>query len=319
MTATQEKPGFASRPLSRLPRIAGAVAIASATAIVLAGCAADAAENAAETPAALSENVNEDARALVPDDIIDSGVLTMTADFAYPPFTYMEDGEMAGSDYELGNYIAEALGLTPEWTTESSFAAIVPSVQNGRVDAALESMNITEERLEAVSFVGYITTYDALLVNAGNPAGLDNANLCGSTLAVATGGASNPLLEAYSETCVDAGLEEITLVEFGTTDDMFLALQSNRVEGISTGSAPAAVRVEGSNGALELVGPVTLLDSDELMRSAVAGVVISKDRPELGQAIEMVIAQMQDEGEFLELLLRHGFDEDAVVAAEFVE
>lgn len=263
--------------------------------------------------------VNEEARALLPDDLVDSGTLRMTADFAYAPFTYLdEDGEYTGSDYELGNRIAASLGLTPEWTTQS-FPTLVPSVQNGRVDAVLESININPERLKAVSFVGYINTFDVLLVPKGNPSKLDPANICGASMAIVTGGASNDLLEAYSEACVDDGKPAITFTEYGATDAQLLAVQSGRVDGTPLGSAAALVQEEASGGSVESLGPITLLDSEELLRSATAGVVISKDRPDLGVAIQMVLQDMQEDGSFLDLIESYGFDESALVPAEFVE
>lgn len=304
----------------RTRRSVACLALAALTGLGLAGCGSpdDEADAAAGT-APVAAEVNQEARALLPAELVDRGTLRMTADFQYAPFTFLEDGEYAGMDYELGNRIAAELGLEPEWSTESSFGAIVPSVQNGRVDAALESININPERLQAVSFVSYISTFDTLVVPAGNPGDVDPANLCGSTLSMATGGATNPLLEEYSQECVAQGEEPIELQEYGTTDAMVLAVQNGRAQGMSIGSAVALVRVEQSGGALESEGPVTVLGSGDLMRSANAGVVIGKQSTGLGEAIQTVIADLQADGSFLELLQEYGFDETAVVPAEFVQ
>ncbi|MEZ2392096.1 ABC transporter substrate-binding protein [bacterium RCC_150] len=262
--------------------------------------------------------VNEQARALLPADVTQRGTLRMTGDFQYRPFDYMEGNERRGFDFELGNMVAESLGLKPQWETTSSFGAIIPSIQNSRFDAALASINVTPARLQAISFVTYLRTHDVLVVAKGNPGHLDASDLCGAHLSVETGSSQVQLLAAYSDDCVQHGKKAITRDEYGTADAMYLSVQSGRSSGISVASPVAPLMVAQSKGALEEAGDVTVFDTGKLMRSANLGVAIAKGDGALGKAVAAAIKALQSDGSFDALLKKFNLTPDAKVPAEFV-
>lgn len=302
----------------RSARALGAAASASAAIFALAACGGTASSDTTGPSITPTAAINAEAQTHLPDDIRQRGTLRLTADFLYPPFTFMEGGERAGMDYELGNEIARRLGLKAEWTTQSSFDAIVPSVQNGRFDAAMDSINANPERLEAVSFVTYVRTYSVLVTPKGNPDDLDPENLCGATLSVGTASADLPLEQAYSEECVRQGLDPITLNQFATTSDQMLSVTSGRSEGVAQGSAPAAFMIQRAGDTYESLGAIRQLDG-ELMRSAEAGVAYAKSNTGLGQALRLVIAEMQADGSYDEIFAKWGLDDQSKVPAAVVE
>lgn len=70
----------------------------------------------------------------------------------FKPFSVTApDGKMTGFDIEVAEAVAKELGLEPV-QKKMKFGSIVESVKAGRVDAAVASHTITEERLEQVSF-----------------------------------------------------------------------------------------------------------------------------------------------------------------------
>lgn len=300
-------------------RAATVTALAGAAFFGLVGCSAPAAP--AATGAATSTStadVNDEARALLPDDVRERGTLRLTADFMYPPFTFMDGEDRSGLDFELGNELAHRLGLEAEWTTQSSFDAIVPSVQNGRFDAAMDSINANPERLQAVSFVTYIRTYAVLVVPKGNPAGLDPENLCGSVMSVGSASADLPLEQQYSLDCVSAGQDPIEINQYTTTNDQMLSVQSGRSEGSAQGSAPAAYMIGQAGDTYESLGPIRQLNGD-LMRSAQAGIAFAKTNTALGEAMQVVMADMQSDGFYSTVVEKWGLDEDSQVPAAIVE
>src|SRR5690606_2477413 len=85
-------------------------------------------------------------------------ILAKEGEFAYASsgefkrFSVTEpDGTMTGYDIEVGEAVAKELGLEPV-QVKMKFGSIVESVKTGRVDAAVASHTITEERLQEVNF-----------------------------------------------------------------------------------------------------------------------------------------------------------------------
>lgn len=266
--------------------------------------------------------VDEEARALLPDSIADRGSLRLTSAFDYAPFAFLDDeGERTGADYEMGTMIAERLGLEADWTSLKGFSTLIPAVQNGRADVAIESFGITDERLGVVSFVSYASAYDVLVAAAGNPAGIDPTNICGASMAMPTGVTEQVLLEEYSADCVASGQEPIELIFFQTSQEGYLAVQNGRADLTFTGVGGAKQLVEETQGMLEVLsGPFTKFDSDELLVETTIGMVINKSEEgsALGAAIALALANMQADGSFDEILAEYGL-EGTSAPAELIE
>ena len=83
----------------------------------------------------------------------EEGKLTFGSSGLYKPFNYEElDGEMAGFEVDLGNAIAEEMGLEPNPVFTQDFGALIEEVNSDRLDVIMGSLTITEERAEAVDF-----------------------------------------------------------------------------------------------------------------------------------------------------------------------
>lgn len=71
---------------------------------------------------------------------------------AYPPFASKNDkGEIVGFDYDIGNALCAQLKVKCVWT-EVEFDGLIPSLKVKKIDAALSSMTITDERKKSVDF-----------------------------------------------------------------------------------------------------------------------------------------------------------------------
>lgn len=94
----------------KLRKIAG---IAAASMLLLTGCA-----NAGGEREALTSGVNEEAKAALPEDIRNAGVLKVAVDYPYPPFAHedVDTGEMQRLEVDLAELAAQprpALGRRP--------------------------------------------------------------------------------------------------------------------------------------------------------------------------------------------------------------
>ncbi|MBO8158573.1 MAG: basic amino acid ABC transporter substrate-binding protein [Thermosyntropha sp.] len=105
----------------------------------------------------------------------------------FPPFESQEKGELVGFDIDLIKAIGEVQGYEVE-VKHMAFEALVPAVQQGKIDAAISGMSITPDRLEVVDFTE--PYFDAGLIVAVRNDNTDingTEDLKGKRLAAQTG------------------------------------------------------------------------------------------------------------------------------------
>lgn len=293
--------------LQRLAALGGALVAAS---LVLTGCAG---ADDTNPDAGADDRVVEEARALLPDEIIEAGELRLVSAFDYPPYAMLDDaGEFQGSDYELGTEIAHRLGLEPVWSLSSGFSTLIPAVENGRADVAMDSIAILPERFDKVSFVKYQLYRETVMVHAGNPLSIDVSDLCGVRMATESGTLNEQRLTAMSEECVDAGKPAIDQAFFPTTIAAAQAVQSGQRDAMVLDVVAAETYVKNSGGSLES------LEAD-VWEPTPSGIVVRRDMPELGEAIALALVSMQEDGTYAEILEQHGLGSIQVDAVFLTE
>ena len=87
---------------------------------------------------------------------------------AYPPFAFKTpDGKISGFDYDIGNALCAQMQVKCQWT-EQEYDGLIPSLKVNKIDAALSSITITEERKRSVDFTHkYYFTSARLAMKAG--------------------------------------------------------------------------------------------------------------------------------------------------------
>ena len=84
-------------------------------------------------------------------ELVKEGTLTFAASGVYKPFNFEEGGELTGFDIEIGNAVAEKLGLEPNPVT-NPFETILQGLVEEKFDAIIGSMAYTKKRAEQASF-----------------------------------------------------------------------------------------------------------------------------------------------------------------------
>ena len=83
----------------------------------------------------------------------------------YPPFEYVENGEVAGLDADIIKEAAKRLGIEYKWLN-TNFDGLIPALQTKKVDLVIAGMSITPERAKAVNFsVPYLSSKVAIITN----------------------------------------------------------------------------------------------------------------------------------------------------------
>ncbi len=213
---------------------------------------------ASQASAALS--VNDEARALLPANIRDSGVLKIGSDPTYAPFEYFDTDNktMIGWDVDMGDAIAAVLGLKADHMA-ATFDTILPGLTSHRYDLGMSAFSVTPERQKAVDFVPYMASGTGVAVSPGNPLKLavTGLSLCGHKVAAQKGSIQSiDLLPQLSKGCTDAGKTAIDAQNFPTQTDANLALTSGRVSAVVADSLSLAYQGKLADGRFELAeGP----------------------------------------------------------------
>ena len=279
------------------------LSLLGATACTNASAGGDAPAGAAsEAPggsaaAAASIEVNEEARALSPENLRNGGTLVFASDPTYPPFEYMDTDNktLIGFDIDLTDLVAASLGLKAEHTA-ATFDTILPGLTSGKYDVGVSSFSITDERKKAVDFVPYMAGGTAIGVPTGNPKtlSLTDGSLCGHSIA-AQKGSIQALSQGpkFSEDCVSDGKPAIDIQTFPGQSDANLALLSGRVDAILSDSVSLVFQGEESGGKFEVAG-------DEDYQRAGVGLAVEKDS-ELSPALSKAMEDLLDTEQYARL------------------
>ena len=230
---------------------------------------------------------------LLPQEYRDAGVIQMVTDANYPPFQYInEEGEMVGFEVDLWDAIAERLGVEME-VTSVAFDSMIPGVQSGRWDLAMEGITDNPVRREVVSFVNYGYTTSSAYVLEENSEGVeDHLDLCGLNGAAQSGTEwVDMIAETLSDACVADGQEGMTVSEYNTGNDVLLSLYSGRTDFVLTSAASAR---EIMNNAPR---PVSVVAVDILARQP-SGIAFRPDEMDLGEAVLAALAEVMAEGTY---------------------
>ena len=96
-----------------------------------------------------------------------NGTLLMGTNADFPPFEFIEYGQIVGLDPDIARAIGDLLGYQIE-IVDMDFAGIILAVQTGTVDFGMAGMTITEERRQHVDFTqGYFLSGQSVIVSLG--------------------------------------------------------------------------------------------------------------------------------------------------------
>ena len=149
------------------------------------------------------------------------GVITVATEGDWSPWTYHDDTDaLTGFDVELGQLIAEGLGVKAEFQ-ETDWDAILAGVDSGRFDIACNGVDYTPERAEKYSFTTpYLYTKEVLVVRSDNEDIHSIEDLNGRSTA-------NSPNSTYAEIAEEAGA---TVTYVNTLVETIQVLEQGRVD-----------------------------------------------------------------------------------------
>lgn len=238
--------------------------------------------------------------ALVPAAISADGKIVVGQDQSYAPNEFVDaGGKVVGFDVDLGNAIAQKLGLTAEYQN-AAFSGILAGVGSGQYELAMSSFSVNAERLQTVDMVSYYSAGTSLAVPKGNPDKITLDDLCGKNVAVQQGTVQVDDLTAKSSACTTAGKAAINMQQFQAQTDVNLQVQTKRSQAMLADSPVIDYAVKQTDGAVEIVG--------QPYDSAPYGIALKKNQGTYAQAIQGAVQAIMDDGTYDKIIAKWGLN-----------
>jgi ABC-type amino acid transport substrate-binding protein len=218
----------------------------------------------------------------------DEGKLIMGTNADFPPFELRnEQNEVDGFDVDIAKAVAKSLGK--ELVIEDiAFDGLIPALKTDKIDIAVAGITITPEREEDVNFsTPYYNAGQTVVVREENDEIQSVDDLDGKLIAVQLGTTGD--LEAHDRFPAE------NISQFNQVNEAFLELGNKRVDAIII-DIPVAERYIEIKGGFKTVGGAF---TEELF-----GIAVKKENTELLEQINGVLADLEESGEFGELLLK---------------
>lgn len=240
-----------------------------------------------------------EAKALVPAELRQRGELTVGTDPTFQPMTYLENGQHAGMDIDLGNAIAGRLGLRLKWTTVP-FGDLIGQTMNHTIDVIMTSMFDKAARQPKVDFLDYMYVGTAIVVPKGTGDIGGMGGLCGRRVAVQSDtvylDAANRQLERCpadaKPTIVSVPQDPIPEVLAGRAD---AAINDYPIGVFRVGENPNLLEISGSQ-----------------IEAMPYGIGFAKDRRGLTKAFQQAFYLLVQDGTYDKLLAKWKLGEGAL-------
>lgn len=213
------------------------------------------------------------------------GKLTMATNASFPPYEYVEGGQVAGIDAEIAAAIADKLGLELQ-IDDMEFDSITEAVKSGKADIGLAGMTITPDRQEEVDFtVSYATGVQVIIVTEDSDiTSADDLLAEGASHIV--GVQRNTTGDIYTTDDIEgAGLGTIDRYSKGA--DAVQALKTGKVDCVVIDNEPAKAFVTEVEG-------LKILDTEYVTEDYAAA--MSKDNAALYEAVNTTLQELIADG-----------------------
>jgi len=233
---------------------------------------------------------------------LSDGTLQVGSDIAYAPIEFYEEGTQnaVGLDVDIAKALAEELGVKVEFMN-TGFDGLIGALQAKRFDIIMSSMTVTEKRQEEIDFIPYFTAGTGILVQAGNPKGIQSlADLCGKSVAVQLGTIQVDQLDAQNEQCT----EKISITTFDQNPLAVEQLRLGRADAVTADYPVAANDARLSDAALEIAGPQ--------FEAAPYGIGLRKDSTALNAALTKALQSVMDNGQYDKILADWGLEAGSI-------
>lgn len=245
----------------------------AATVLVLAACGND------------NEDSNDGAEASgdASYDLVKKGKLTFASSGVYKPFSYEEDGKLTGFDVEIGNALAEKMGLEPNPVT-NPFETILQGLVGKKFDAIIGSMAYTKERAEQADFTEpYYYSGGMIFVAKDNEEITDSEDLDGKKIGVVAQSTYEEPAKELSDDIQYYSSDVVALKDLTVKD---------RLDAVITADIVGFEAIDNGFEVKEVGKPLWVEQPS---------IAVHKDNGELTKALDEALKELIDDGTYEEI------------------
>lgn len=219
--------------------------------------------------------------------------LTMATNAEFPPFEYLENGEMVGAEIEMAYALAEKLDMELE-ISNIDFDAALTGAATGKYDVAISGITANDERRKNMNFSdNYYMASQAIIVTADSEIAVA-ADLSGKTLSCQEGTTGEQYILADSSYKVQS---------YKTGAEAISALVAGKVDAVVIDDAVAKALSAAQNGATKVL--------DEALTEEAYAIALKLGNDELTEKINAALAELKAEGVLEEIFTKYDLPYDA--------
>ncbi|WP_409369169.1 transporter substrate-binding domain-containing protein [Lysinibacillus sp. 38-6] len=204
----------------------------------------------------------------------------------YKPFNYKENGKLVGFDVELGEALAEKMGMKPVPMT-FPFESIIQGLLDDKFDAILGSMTVTEDRLKVVSFTDtYYRSGSQLFVAENNNEIQSGAD------------AKDKIIGAVPATNYESDALKLTAKENVITYPQgdvaaLMDIKTGRLDAVVADNIFAQLAIDEAKIPVKAVGDLLAVNEQ--------AIAVNKDNEELKEKLNKALAQLIEDGTYAKI------------------
>lgn len=225
------------------------------------------------------------------ESIKNSGKLTVYTNAPFPPYEFLgKNGEIVGVDIEIGQAIADELGVTLD-VHNADFDGLVSAVASGKGDIAIAGITVTDERSQRVDFSeSYFKGAQSLVVPENSD--IHTLEDLASKSAGAQTGSTGYL---YVEDENNGGIlndNPCNLRAYQTPTDAMMALREGKLDAVVVDELVADQLASSQPG----MKSIPLVKADGTRAEESYAIATAKGNEDLLIIINQVIEKMKSEG-----------------------
>jgi polar amino acid transport system substrate-binding protein len=247
--------------------------------------------------------------------------LLICTDFPYPPQEFFDaNGDPQGLDIEIGNEIANRLGLKVQYVN-SVFDTIIAAVTSGKCDIIISAQNITADRSKQISQIPYFEAGQSMVAAKGNPQNINTTmDLCGKSAAAESGTTEADYLQGtgdykdngLTQACAAAGKAAINVVVTQKDTDALQQLQSGKVAVYFADSPVAGYYTVQHPDQFQVVGQVLEPIAEGIGVPCGTEDCTNAPLSPVGAAVKAALDSMKADGTYLKILQKFNLANSAV-------
>ncbi|MCO5089865.1 ABC transporter substrate-binding protein [Bosea sp. (in: a-proteobacteria)] len=229
------------------------------------------------------QELNNDLRARLPQEIRDAGKMVAVNNGSFPPYEIVTGTKLEGATKDFSDAIGQILGVEIGHASVAGLPALLSGINSGRYQFAMGPVGDYPDRQKSNDFVDWVREYVVFAVEKGNPQGITSLDTaCGKRIAVMSGGSAEKVIKEHSEKCAAAGKPAVEVQSFTDQPSSILAVRSKRSDAFFSSQAPLTYFVQQANGQLELSG----VGQSNGFKDIYQGAVVQKGSPLAGVLLD---------------------------------